>query len=130
GFCALTSLRGAHLTEPLPFKAGSFDAAMSLDVVLHLRDRSKLFHEVARLLRPGGRFLFTDAGVITGSVSNEEVHKRSVHGYTEFVTAGWNEGLLESAGVGGVGVGGRSIEGVWGASGGLGGAVGGGGTDG
>src|SRR5262249_58358535 len=98
GFCALTSLRGAHLTEPLPFKAGSFDAAMSLDVVLHLRDRSKLFHEVARLLRPGGRFLFTDAGVITGSVSNEEVHKRSVHGYTEFVTAGWNEGLLESAG--------------------------------
>jgi SAM-dependent methyltransferase len=95
----LISVREADLNEPLPFKAGSFDAAMSLDVVLHLRDRSKLFHEVARLLRPGGRFLFTDAGVITGSVSNEEVHKRSVHGYTEFVTAGWNEGLLESAGL-------------------------------
>jgi SAM-dependent methyltransferase len=86
------------LNEPLPFELRSFDAAMSLDVVLHLRDRLKLFHEVARLLPPGGRFLFTDAGVITGAVSNEEVRKRSVHGYTQFVTEGWNEGLLESAG--------------------------------
>ncbi len=96
----LLSVREADLNDPLPFDAGSFDAAMSLDVVLHLRDRSELFHEVARLLRPGGRFLFTDAGVITGSVSNEEMHKRSVHGYTEFVAAGWNERLLESAGLG------------------------------
>jgi SAM-dependent methyltransferase len=71
---------------------------MSLDVVLHLRDRLKLFHEVAKLLAPGGRFLFTDAGVVTGSLSNEEVRKRSVHGYTQFVAAGWNERLLESAG--------------------------------
>lgn len=71
---------------------------MSLDVVLHLRDRLELFREVARLLTRGGRFLFTDAGVLTGSVSNEEVRKRSVHGYTQFVAVGWNEGLLESAG--------------------------------
>ncbi len=94
----LLLVQEADLNEPLPFEAGSFDAAMSLDVVLHLRDRSKLFREVARLLRPGGRFLFTDAGVITGSVSNDEVHKRSVHGHTEFVPTGWNERLLESAG--------------------------------
>jgi hypothetical protein len=26
------------------------------------------------------------------------VRKRSVHGYTQFVAAGWNEALLESAG--------------------------------
>ncbi len=71
---------------------------MSLDVVLHLRDRLELFREVARLLPLGGRFLFTDAGVLTGSVSNEEVHERSVHGYTQFVAVGWNERLLESAG--------------------------------
>jgi SAM-dependent methyltransferase len=98
GIDASLSVHEADLNEPLPFEPGSFDAAMSLDVVLHLRDRSKLFHEVARLLRPGGRFLFTDAGVVTGSVSNEEVRKRSVHGYTQFVVAGWNEHLLESAG--------------------------------
>jgi hypothetical protein len=36
--------------------------------------------------------------VVTGSVSSEEVRKRSIHGYTQFVAAGWNEGLLESAG--------------------------------
>lgn len=99
GVDALLSVLEADLSEPLPFEADSFDAAMSLDVVLHLRDRSKLFHEVARLLRPGGRFLFTDAGVITGSISNEEVHKRSVYGYTQFVAPGWNEGLLASAGL-------------------------------
>jgi cyclopropane fatty-acyl-phospholipid synthase-like methyltransferase len=98
GIEALLSVREADLNEPLRFEPCSFDAAISLDVVLHLRDRSKLFHEVAKLLTPGGRFLFTDAGVITGSVSNEEVKKRSVHGHTQFVAAGWNEGLLESAG--------------------------------
>ena len=71
---------------------------MSLDVVLHLRDRSRFFHEVAKVLPPGGRFLFTDAGVVTGSVSNEEMQRRSLHGYTQFVAAGWNEELLQSAG--------------------------------
>jgi SAM-dependent methyltransferase len=99
GVDALLSVQEADLNEPLPFEPRSFDAAMSLDVVLHLRDRSKLLHEVARLLRPGGRFLFSDAGVVTGSLSNEEVRKRSVHGYTQFVAAGWNEGLLEPAGL-------------------------------
>ena len=98
GVDALLSVREADLNEPLPFAPRSFDAVMSLDVVLHLRDRSKLFHEVARLLSPGGRFLFTDAGVVTGSVSNEEVRKRSLHGTTQFVAAGWNETLLQSAG--------------------------------
>ena len=98
GVDALLSVQEADLNEPLPFEPRSFDAAMSLDVVLHLRDRLKLFHDVARLLSPGGRFLFTDAGVVTGAVSNEEVRKRSVHGYTQFVAAGWNERLLKSAG--------------------------------
>jgi SAM-dependent methyltransferase len=99
GIDALLSIREADLNESLPFDPHSFDAAMSLDVVLHLRDRSKLFHEVAKLLPPGGRFLFTDAGVLTGSISNEEVRKRSVHGHTQFVAPGWNEALLEPAGL-------------------------------
>lgn len=99
GIDALLSVQEADLNEPLPLEPRSFDAAMSLDVVLHLRDRVKLFHEVAKLLRPRGRFLVTDAGVVTGSVSSEEMRKRSVHGYTQFVAEGWNEGLLESAGL-------------------------------
>ncbi len=98
GIDSLLSVQEADLNEPLPFEPRSFDAAISLDVVLHIRDRSKLFHEVAKVLSPGGRFLLSDAGVVTGSVSSEEVRRRSVHGYTQFVAAGWNEGLLESAG--------------------------------
>jgi cyclopropane fatty-acyl-phospholipid synthase-like methyltransferase len=98
GIDASLSVQEADLNEPLSFGPRSFDAAISLDVVLHLRDREKFFDEVARLLPPGARFLVTDAGVVTGSVSNEEVRKRSAQGYTQFVAAGWNEELLESAG--------------------------------
>lgn len=93
----MLSVHEHDLNEPLPFEPGSFDAVVSLDVVLHLRDRARLFEGVARLLSAGGRFLFTDAGVVTGPISNEDVRKRSVHGYTQFVLAGWNEQLLASA---------------------------------
>ena len=97
GIESLLSLRETDLNETLPFGPRSFDAVMSLDVVLHLQDRAQFFCDVARLLSVGGRFLFTDAGVITGPVSNEDIRKRSVHGYTQFVVAGWNEALLDSA---------------------------------
>lgn len=99
GIESLVSVQEADLNEALPFAPGSFDAVVSLDVVLHLRDRAKFFQEVARLLSAGGKFLFTDAGVITGPVSNEDIRKRSVHGYTQFVVAGCNERLLASAGL-------------------------------
>jgi hypothetical protein len=45
-----------------------------------------------------GKFLFTDAGVITGSISDEEVRWRAIHGYTQFVPPGLNEHMLELAG--------------------------------
>lgn len=86
------------LNGALPSGLGAFDSALAVDVVLHIRDRQALFREVAALLRPGARFLFTDAGVVTGAVSNEELQLRSVHGYTQFVPAGWNERLLEATG--------------------------------
>lgn len=94
----LVSLHEADLNASLAFPSGSFTSAMSLDVVLHLRDRAELFAEVARILQPRGRFLFTDAGVVTGAVSSEEIRRRSVYGFTQFVAAGWNERLLTSAG--------------------------------
>jgi hypothetical protein len=34
---------------------------------------------MARLLAPTGKLLITDAGVITGPISNEEVERRSVN---------------------------------------------------
>lgn len=98
GLDGLATLHKADLNEPLPFAKGSFDAVMSLDVILHLRDRVGVFREVARVLTSAGRFLFTDAGVITGSISDEEVRLRAVQGYTQFVSSGFNERMLELSG--------------------------------
>jgi len=92
-------LTRADLNAPLALPERLFEAALSLDVILHLEDRQKLFHEVARVLVPGGRFLFTDAGVLTGTVSDEEALHRSLHARIQFHPPGFNEGALEAAGL-------------------------------
>jgi len=95
----LFTVQEADLNEPIPFASGSFHAVMCLDVILHLHDRAGLFREAVRVLTPGGRFLFTDAGVITGAVSETEIRRRAIHGHTQFVPPGYNERVLELAGV-------------------------------
>jgi SAM-dependent methyltransferase len=44
--------------EELPFEAGSFDAVVANFVVHHLARPEKVFREVNRVLRSGGRFAF------------------------------------------------------------------------
>jgi 2-polyprenyl-6-hydroxyphenyl methylase / 3-demethylubiquinone-9 3-methyltransferase len=44
--------------ERLPFAAGSFDAVVAADVLEHVGDLPAVVAEVARVLRPGGSFLF------------------------------------------------------------------------
>lgn len=53
------TVMSAAATE-LPFGDGSFDVVFSSHVVKHLDDRAlgRAFAEIARVLRPGGRFLF------------------------------------------------------------------------
>ncbi len=92
------SVQQADLNEALPFTAAYFHAVLSIDVILHLRDRAAIFREVFRVLAHGGTFLFTDAGVITGPISSEEIERRTPHGYAQFVPPGTNEQLLERAG--------------------------------
>jgi cyclopropane fatty-acyl-phospholipid synthase-like methyltransferase len=87
------------LDSVLPVVTDTVDAAISLDVILHLRDRLRTFTDVARVLVKGGRFLFTDAGVVTGAISSEEVAIRSMHGVTQFCAPGFNERTLEQAGL-------------------------------
>lgn len=99
GVAGLLTVQEDDLNAPLPFGDRAFDAAMSLDVVCHIRDRIRLFREIARVLSPGGRFLFTDPGVVTGSISSDEVRRRSLHGYTQFAAPGWNEAMLAAAGL-------------------------------
>jgi SAM-dependent methyltransferase len=93
----LFATRQADLNATLPFETASFDVAISLDAVIHIRERAALFREVARILRPGGRFLFTDGGVVTGPISNEEMRRRTPHGFALFVPPGWNDKLLDDA---------------------------------
>jgi len=56
GVESLLSVQEGDLNESLPFPARSFDAAVSIDVVLHLRDRPKFFRDVANILRPAADF--------------------------------------------------------------------------
>ncbi|MEE4346873.1 MAG: bifunctional 2-polyprenyl-6-hydroxyphenol methylase/3-demethylubiquinol 3-O-methyltransferase UbiG [Paracoccaceae bacterium] len=44
--------------EALPYAAGSFDAIVCVDVLEHVSDLTQVLAEAARVLRPGGMFLF------------------------------------------------------------------------
>lgn len=46
--------------EDLPFDHGRFDVVWSQDAILHSGNRRKVLEEVARVLVPGGHFIFTD----------------------------------------------------------------------
>jgi cyclopropane fatty-acyl-phospholipid synthase-like methyltransferase len=82
----------------LPFGAGTFDAVVSNDAMCHIRHRVTVLRDWHRVLRPGGRALFTDAMVLTGVVSHEELAIRSSVGYYLFVPPGANESMLREAG--------------------------------
>jgi SAM-dependent methyltransferase len=85
-------------SEPLAFGDGSFDAAFANDVMCHIPGRERVLGELFRVLKPGGRLLFSDALVIGGVVSHEEIATRSAIGYYLFSPPGENERLLQGAG--------------------------------
>jgi SAM-dependent methyltransferase len=90
--------REGDLNQAMTFPDGHFNVVMSLDVILHLRDRLACFREVARILKPAGKFLLTDAGVLIGAISDEEIRVRSTYGPTQLAPAGFNENMLGLAG--------------------------------
>lgn len=88
----------ANAAERLPFPDATFDGLICIDAVNHLPNRSAVFAEWARVLRPGGRLVFTDPIVVTGWLTNEEIAIRSSIGFFLFVPAGLDERMLADAG--------------------------------
>ncbi len=85
-------------SQPLPFAAESFDALLCIDAINHLPNRPRVLLEWRRVLKPGGRLLFTDPAIVTGLVSREELAIRSSNGYFLFTPPGEDERLLQAAG--------------------------------
>src|SRR3984957_80311 len=87
------------VAKPLPFANESFDAVFSNDVLCHVPGRSAVFAEIYRVLKPGvGQMLFSDALIIGGVISHDEIAARSSIGYYLFSPPGENERLLLQAG--------------------------------
>ena len=95
---ARVRFRQHDVFEPLPFENDSFHGAFANDVLCHVPDRLALLQELRRVLRPAGQLLFSDALVIGGLVTSEELAIRSSIGFYVFSAPGNNEKLLEEAG--------------------------------
>jgi SAM-dependent methyltransferase len=83
----------------LPFEDGSYDAVVCVDSVCHLPDRFATLAEWARLLRRGGRILFSDPAVLTGAVTKSALDVRASAGFFLIVPPGLNEKAIEAAGL-------------------------------
>jgi SAM-dependent methyltransferase len=66
----------------LPFDDGTFDAVLCVDAICHLPDRFATLSEWARVLRPGGRLLFSDPAVVTGAVAKSALDVRAATGFS------------------------------------------------
>jgi SAM-dependent methyltransferase len=84
--------------QNLPFAPASFDAVFSNDSVCHIPRRPELLAKIFHVLKPGGRLLFSDALVIGGLISHDEIAARSSIGYYVYGPPGENERLLQHAG--------------------------------
>jgi len=95
---ALAEFLQADAAGKLIFDDASFDAITCIDAINHLADRPRVLAEWRRVLKPGGRLLFTDPIVLTGPITNAEVAIRASIGLFVFVPKGVNEALLKEAG--------------------------------
>jgi len=98
GLSDRTEFRLIDAGKLLPFEPNSFDVVFSNDVMCHVPERQNVLREWHRVLKPGGQILFTDALVVTGIVSHEEIAKRTSIGLFFFLPPGENERMIKEAG--------------------------------
>ncbi|MDH3695607.1 MAG: methyltransferase domain-containing protein, partial [Gammaproteobacteria bacterium] len=85
-------------TKPFPFNENEFGAVVSFDAFFHIPRRTQLLSEIHRVLKPGGSLLYTDGGVVTGVINNDELALRSINGFSQYLAPGVNEQLLSECG--------------------------------
>lgn len=99
GFRPQAHFEVCDVSKHLPFADETVDAIFSNDVLCHIPGRPSLLAEMYRVLKPGGRrMLFSDALIIGGIVSQDEIATRSSIGYYLFSPPGENERLMLQAG--------------------------------
>jgi ubiquinone/menaquinone biosynthesis C-methylase UbiE len=93
-----TSFHVVNASEQLPFSRDKFDALICVDAINHLHDRILVLKEWHRVLKPGGRLLFTDPIIVTGPLTNHEIAIRASIGVFLFVPDGTDEQMLQMTG--------------------------------
>jgi SAM-dependent methyltransferase len=88
----------ADASQRLPFEDQLFEGILCNDAMCHISRRTEVLKDWFRVLKPGGRMLYTDAMVITGLLSDEEIRTRSSIGDYFFLPPGENERLIRAAG--------------------------------
>ena len=99
GLESRTDFRVVDADKQLPFPEASFDAITCIDAINHLQDRLRVLVDWVRLLKPGGRLLFTNPAVVTGPVTNAEIAVRSYSGFYLFVPCGYDERIIAECGL-------------------------------
>ena len=98
GLGTRAEFKRADASRSLSLPDGSFDGVICVDAINHLANRGSVLSEFARVLKPGGKLLYTDPIVVTGWLTDEEMRIRSSIGFFLFVPPGVNEQLLVAAG--------------------------------
>jgi cyclopropane fatty-acyl-phospholipid synthase-like methyltransferase len=93
------SFQAADVGGRFRFDDESFDAIICIDAANHFPDRFHVLTEWSRVLKPGGRLLFTDPVVITGPVTNQDLFERSSIGTFVFIPPEVTEQFIREAGL-------------------------------
>jgi len=77
----------------------SCDALLCIDGIARVPDRLAALTSWARVVKPGGRILYTDPAILAGLVGSDEIAALGKPGPFALAPQGENESLIESAGL-------------------------------
>jgi 2-polyprenyl-3-methyl-5-hydroxy-6-metoxy-1,4-benzoquinol methylase len=99
GLADRVEFRTTDACGQLPFPDAHFDAITCIDAINHFPDRPQVIAEWARMLKLGGRLLFTDAITVTGALTNAEIAVRTCAGFYLLVPYGYDERVIVRCGL-------------------------------